>query len=255
MKNCFICEKPYDKGIGICCSRQCHNKRINTRSRENDKQVLEKLQRIEDYNVNPVVCENCKNPLLWKQRHNKFCSQSCGAKVANAVRDKSVYEKSSETLRYRIDNNFYKTDRKVKYPFCKVKFGECLYCQKIYRVTKSNLKYCSSVCKGSSNIKKYRRACKFKISKQTNPELFDKVLLQQHGWYRASNHPNGYNPNGATWDHLFRIEDGYKLGVDPEIMCHPANAEMISWKENFAKKTSSITYEELLERILNYSKP
>ena len=255
MKNCFICDIPYEKGISICCSRQCHNRRINgERDYKVCKQAKDKENRISQYGLDPTICENCKNPLTWKQRHNRYCSRSCGAKVNNSLRDKSVYEKSANTLRNRIANRCYKTNRKVKYPVCKVKFGECFSCQKPFRVTRSNLKYCSSVCKGSGNIKQYRRACKFKISKKTNPELFDKILLQQCGWYRAANHPQGYNPKGATWDHLFRVEDGFKLGVNPEIMCHPANAEMISWEENFARKTSRITLEELLQRIENYQK-
>ena len=102
---------------------------------------------------------------------------------------------------------------------------------------------------GSKNIKSYRRACSFKISKTKYPQLFNVSLLTKYGWYRASNHPNGYNPEGAAWDHLFRIEDRFKSGISPEIMSHPDNAEMINWKENILRRKSIITYEELLERI------
>jgi hypothetical protein len=96
---------------------------------------------------------------------------------------------------------------------------------------------------------------KFYINKNEKSFLYDNNLLKTKGWYRASNHIDGYNPDGATWDHLFRIEDGFKNGINPDILSHPANAEMISWKENFNRKKSIITYEELLKRIENFSGP
>lgn len=247
MRNCFICNLPYEKGIGICCSRQCHNKRINTRSRENDRHVRAAQQRIRDYESNPKLCANCNKPLTYEQFHQrqKFCSHSCSAIDNNSKRDKLSYQKQAATLRLRFSTSEI---RKVRWPFSPVNFRNCKTCNKVFRSIQSR-KYCSDICKITTDIKVYRRACKFKIIKQLYPELFDNDLLQRHGWYRAANHPIGYNPDGATWDHLFRIEDGFKLKVSPEIMHHPANAQMISWKENFARKTSSISYDELLLRI------
>ena len=35
------------------------------------------------YNNNPKLCTNCKNPLYYKKRHNKFCSSSCSATYNN----------------------------------------------------------------------------------------------------------------------------------------------------------------------------
>lgn len=253
MKNCFICDIPYEKGISICCSRQCHNRRINgERDYKVCKQAKDKENRINAYQSNPVLCSYCNLPLSYEQykQGNRFCSHNCRASVVNSTRDQTCYKKQAESIRTTVA----KKGLKIRYPFTRVSFGNCLICNQTFRKAKGKSKYCSSVCKGSGNIKQYRRACKFKISKKTNPELFDKILLQQYGWYRAANHPQGYNPKGATWDHLFRIEDGFKLGVNPEIMCHPANAEMISWEKNFARKTSRITLEELLQRIENYQK-
>jgi hypothetical protein len=250
MNNCFICKISYEKGIGICCSRQCHNIRINTRSRDNDKHVLAAQKKIRDYETNPKLCANCQKFLTYSQyRSNyKFCSRSCGAMIANAMRDQSVYQKQVDTLRVRIEQNEYQTIKKVHWPTSRVSFGVCAVCQTAFRA-RGNTKYCSSLCKAKGGIKPYRRACKFKISKTTYPELFDTALLEKHGWYRAANHPLGYNPRGATWDHLFRIEDGFRAGVDPDIMSHPANAEMISWEDNFARKNSKLTLDELMQRI------
>ena len=136
--------------------------------------------------------------------------------------------------------------------YCKVSFINCSVCKKLYTRKYAQQRYCSEECKINSGIQTYRRACKFKITKKSHPELFNIELLKQYGWYRASNHPDGYNPSGATWDHLFRVEDGFKLGISPTILSHPANAQMISWEENIRRTKSTITYEELLERIKNF---
>ena len=37
----------------------------------------------EDYDKNPKVCECCGKPLPWEQRFNKYCSNSCSAKINN----------------------------------------------------------------------------------------------------------------------------------------------------------------------------
>ena len=248
MHLCIICNQSYEKGWGICCSHACHNQRVNARDRSNDRHVIAKMAKIQDYNQNPKLCNKCQIPLPWDKKSNKFCSSSCSASVNNQKRDMKTIDKQ----RYSIIQTMINKGKKANYPFCSVVFKNCLTCSKVFRVTLYRSKYCNPTCRSHSNIKNYRIACKFKITKANHPQLFNKSLLESHGWYRAANHPEGYNPNGATWDHLFRIEDGFKLGIDPEVMSHPANAEMVSWKENFSRKTSQISYAELLRRIAQF---
>ena len=51
-------------------------------------------------------------------------------------------------------------------------------------------------------------------------------------------------------DHMFSVADGFKLGVDPKIMRHPANCQLITIAEKRKKGDKScITLDELLERI------
>lgn len=249
MSICKNCNVFFEKGIGSCCSRKCHNGIINKRDRSNDKHVLEATAREDEYNLNPKLCENCSIPLSYKavkQWDGRFCSQSCGAIHSNNNRDSSSYEQQAITLRLNIDE--FSTTRVAHWPVSSVIFKYCKHCNNAFRSIHSR-EYCSYICKGLSSIKRYRIVCKFKISKTLYPQLFNIPLLTDYGWYRASNHPKGYNPNGATWDHLFRIEDGYRLGIDPTIMSHPANAEMISWMENISRKKSTITYDELIQKI------
>lgn len=250
MVNCFICESPFEEGVGVCCSRKCHNVRINSqRDYSNTQLTFRKIKRIEKYNQSPKLCLNCNSAFPYEKRSLKFCNSSCSCTYNNKRRDHTVHMRQSASLCVTLA-----AQNKIigpKYPFTKVTFGKCNTCSKIYRKKTGKL-YCSEVCKIHTGIRTYRRACKFNITKSQYPNLFNKDLLNKHGWYRASNHLNGYNPDGATWDHLFRVEEGFKLGVDPTIMRHPANAEMISWRENFRRKTSSITYQELLERIAKW---
>lgn len=251
MVNCFICESPFEKGVGVCCSRKCHNVRINSQRDYSKSKITTDMQdRIQDYDLNPVKCLHCDAPLSYHTnlKGYKFCNRSCGAKHVNLNRDPMCYKKGGATLRAKYD-----LLNRAWWPSSPVTFGQCKECDKVYRKVKGRL-YCSDACKISAGIKVYRRSCQFKISKTHYPHLFNLDLLNQHGWYRASNHPKGYNPEGATWDHLFRVEDGFKLGVDLAIMRHPANAEMVSWRENFARKKSRITYAELLTRIEEFDK-
>ena len=40
-------------------------------------------KRIKEYNLNPKLCKQCKNPIPYAQRINIFCSQSCSAIFTN----------------------------------------------------------------------------------------------------------------------------------------------------------------------------
>lgn len=99
----------------------------------------------------------------------------------------------------------------------------------------------------------YRSLCTFNLSPVTHSHLYDFDLISTNGWYTPSN-KGKYNPNGVTWDHLYRIEDGFANNVPPSIMSHPANAEMLTWIDNKNRKTSQITYEQLLQHIDEYNK-
>ena len=49
---------------------------------------------------------------------------------------------------------------------------------------------------------------------------------------------------------MVSIKTGFDLGINPEIIKHPANCKIMLHKQNQSKREkSSITIEELLERI------
>lgn len=99
-----------------------------------------------------------------------------------------------------------------------------------------------------TGIKRYRQLCEFKFSLKDYPNRFNFSLIEKYGWYKAKN--RGDNPNGVSRDHMYSVKEGFINKIDPKIISHPANCELLVHKDNNKKKTaSSITIEELLKRI------
>jgi len=97
-------------------------------------------------------------------------------------------------------------------------------------------------------FKRYRQLCEFKFSLKDYPNKFDFHLIEKYGWYKAKN--RGDNPNGVNRDHMYSIKEGFVNNVDPLIISHPANCQLITHKNNIEKRSkSSITLDELYKRI------
>ena len=77
-------------------------------------QQKQKKKRIDNYNLDPSLCEYCNKPLLYEKRKNKFCNHSCAASFNNIG-----------TVRHG-----------------KLRKKECINCKKITK----NEKYCSNKC-------------------------------------------------------------------------------------------------------------
>lgn len=54
---------------------------------------IKKLEKINQYTLNPNLCCFCDNPLPYKRKRKKFCNSSCAAKSHNAGRVLSVETK------------------------------------------------------------------------------------------------------------------------------------------------------------------
>jgi len=184
------------------------------------------------YYKSPKKCKHCESIISYEKRRNKFCTSSCSAKYNNP------------------QNRKFLTPVGVR-PFCAVSFNQCVTCNKFYRIIgSSNPIYCSPMCNPDFPTKKaYRKLCKFNISPKEYPELYNSKLIQKYGWYLPTNQPKPQNLKGVCWDHLYRIEDGYKNKIDPTIISHPANAELVPWTVNIGRKKSTITFKQLQERI------
>jgi len=82
-------------------------------------------------------------------------------------------------------------------------------------------------------------------------DKFDLSLVTKYGWYSPTN--KGNNLHGVSRDHLYCVRDGFINKVDPDIIKHPANCCLMKHTDNNLKNyTSSITLEELIDRINNW---
>ena len=198
-----------------------------------DKKNQETVERI-SYVKSPKKCEKCDNFIPFEMRDGRFCSRSCSNK-------RTVTEEMKRNLSLKLT----KISR------------NCKYCGK--RVEQKNRKFCSNFClkqdkrKHRSEFANYRSDCAFHFNVYDYPEEFDLALIETYGWYKAAN--RGNNLNGVSRDHIVSVRYGFDNNIDPSIIAHPANCQLLPHTENFKKFTDChISVEELLERIDKWNK-
>lgn len=131
----------------------------------------------------------------------------------------------------------------------KVKRPLCLECKAPVKTMRN--RFCSQDCwtnslkSTRSAWREYHRACRFKFNVYEYPDLFDIKSIEAAGWYSPIT-----NPNGMSRDHKFSVRAGFDLGVDPELISHVLNCEIIPFQDNNKKHTyCSISIQELEESI------
>lgn len=258
---CPICNKLYSfKGLWTHIDRShneskqycqgnngCYHKKEYLKAISNglNKHYDDKLG---DFKEFEVECNKCHKKFKVIERENKFpikdkyfCSDFCGHSHNQTEEQNCARSKKLKGKKYRK----YKSKEK----FCK-------FCNKLIRGKRN---FCSDEClkdwkrRKTSEFKKYWIDCQFKFALNEYPEEFNFTLIEKYGWYKASNHGN--NLCGISRDHMLSISDGFKNKIDPKIISHPANCKLMRHNENSSKyKKSSITLEELLEKIKNWNK-
>lgn len=202
-------------------------------------------------------CENCSIEHLGIYGSGRFCGVSCSRSFSTKSKREEINKKVSSKMSNRklspehiknIEkaNNFNRLERHTK---------NCLNCNSIMVCRLNDLrKFCTSVCwtnyteKNKVPFLLYRQRCNFDFKFEDYPDKFDLTLVEQHGWYSPSN--KGNNLNGVSRDHMISVRSGFDLVIDPEVIKHPANCKIMLHRQNQSKREkSSITLEELLERI------
>lgn len=177
-----------------------------------------------------------------KGDYPKHCSRSC----ANS----RSYTKETNEKRRKALINYYKDKRKHYY---------CIICGKEMN---RNKKTCSPECysqlrqnKSNRSAKQqYRCQCSFKFNIEDYKDEFDFNLVEQYGWYSPSDSTKP-NLEGVSKDHMISVNYGFEHNIDPKIISHPANCQLLKHTDNIRKnKKCSITLEELLEKIEQWNK-
>ena len=222
-----------------------------------------------------VVCSNETN-------NPKFCSSSCAATFNNLNRSKESRDKQYKTLKetlskkevVRINKVTKGNSQKIKSrkgkssikklrkivsklmkavgPYTTIYRNVCAKSGIIFYY-KSWQKFHPSVLSDREN---YYRRCKFNFSISQFPLWFDGSLIEQHGWYSTPGSRKGIkNLNGVSRDHMISINYGYINNIDPKLIGHPANCQLLQHSQNNKKKTDcSITLDELNQKIVEFEK-
>lgn len=137
------------------CSLTCRNKEVNKHrdySKVSDTAKKKALQVKESYTAHPNKCKNCGKSLTYKQRKNKYCSNSCAATINNSIRDNSNRVFSDEGLaniihanksRNRQGNKLIALENKKLYSKSP---NRCKICNNALPYKKRNHSTCSAAC-------------------------------------------------------------------------------------------------------------
>lgn len=203
-----------------------------------------------------VVCT--KNDFL-KSKYRKTCSSKCAHELTYKHCDVELkYKKVSETLSKRYNQNNYKqSSQYINHKFC-------IYCGREFNLPhKPHAKYCCEQCKRNARFERqnknktekvlYRKMCDFKFGLNDFPEEYNFDLIKENGWYKAKN--RGNNLYGVSRDHIVSVKFGFEHNIDPYIISHPANCQLLIHTDNESKNCKcDMSIEELIEKINKWHK-
>lgn len=207
-----------------------------------------------------MFCENCNKDHNGEYGSGRFCCIKCARSFSTKHNRLDINSKVSKKLANRKLSEEHKRNIELGNNFNRKEKDErkCLECNSVMLCSPSNhRKFCNSKCwvgyteKHKEPFLLYRQRSNFDFKIDDYRDKFDLTLVEQFGWYSPSN--KGNNLDGVSKDHMLSVRDGYDLGIDPEIIKHPANCKIMLHKQNQSKKEkSSITIDELLSRIKNW---
>lgn len=226
-------------------------------------------ERRADYLKSPCLCKKCGIPMPFNHRLNIFCSHTCSATFEDHQRRK----KYSNETKQRISEGITKTSRALRMSKGNFKLTDFEFAKaisgpytKIYLSTckVSGKKWYSTTVKTihpdtAKTFIDYGYHARFSFGIRSYPLWFKDAsdLITRHGWYSTpgSKRSGIKNTNGVSRDHMLSVSDGYKQGINPLLLSHPANCKLMCHTENQKKmKTSSITLQELLIKIEDFNK-
>ena len=259
-KNIECCNET--EGKRVYCSLTCRNYYVNKYLRDyrkNGDGITEKAKN--NYLLSPKKCKKCDNDIIYENRESDYCSRECSSANANANRKGIKYNmtiEGSEVLRKSAYNKLHNVVYDKQINLIKV-YNEnpklCANCSKPIEYLKRKLSYCSKTClkdyrrKNRDKFLNYKSDTSFKFSLNEYPDEFDFDLIEKYGWYSPSNSKKP-NIGGVSRDHMLSVKEGFKFGIDPKLLAHPANCQLMVHSDNISKnKKSSLTLDELMVRI------
>jgi len=208
-----------------------------------------------------IKCKVCGQEFIIKTTENNFnkgnykktCSSSCAHKLSILNSDnKKRKENISKSIEEFNIKNGTKQIEKIK---------KCKYCNNKFKTLRNTI-FCSPQCArkfraeqeilNKEPFEKYKKLCEFKFGIRSFPNEFKSQLLEENGWYSASNHGNNFN--GVSRDHMFSCKEGFNQLIDPYLISHPANCNLILQKDNVSKYSKcSLSLEELINKVKDWN--
>jgi hypothetical protein len=251
-KNIECCNET--EGKRVYCSLSCRNYHVNKYLRDYNKNAEGVNEKSKNrYSLTPKKCKNCGGDIAYDSRDSDYCSKKCSSVCVNLNRKGIKLTTTTEGTKNKSISNRERHGNK---------FGEyelnpntCCNCNTKLSFKKRNNSYCSKPCRNEFNRKNmdvftlYKANSAFKFSLNEFPNEFDFSLIKKFGWYSPSNSKKP-NIGGVSRDHMISVKEGFKLGIEPKLLNHPANCQLMVHSDNISKnKKSSLTLDELIVRI------
>lgn len=245
-------------------------KKVSDTSKKLNKERFGEIKQFEVECANP----KCKKHFFIESKENLFnkdkkyfCSISCAN--SHIVSDETKEKISNSIKEYILKNggfgclpkdvNFINKEKRI-----------CENCGNEFTPKTTKQKYCCNDCYESHKLVKlymrkfncaeedieknkvlfslYKRQCKFTFCIYDYTNEFNISLIKENGWYSASN--RGNNLNGVSRDHKFSVNEGFKQKIDPYLISHPANCELILQNDNSSKHDKcSLTIDKLIQNV------
>lgn len=227
MKTCEICNKEV-KGKRKTCSKECRDKLCGLARKGKATYIDE-----DGNNITLTVKEATERGLVaastkyvWSDESKKLASESHKGKRPHNY---------SEEMRNKISKWSKNKPQEVQ-----DKIRQTCYDKGIWVKPEDKDAY-----------KVYFELTEFKHGYDTiNPD--ERKLLNKYGVFNTHT-----NSKGCVRDHLLSRKYGFENNIDPEIISHPANCEIVLHAENVRRSMTNdnqITLTELLERIDQYDR-
>lgn len=201
-------------------------------------------------------------------KYRKTCCDRCAKQLTlQKTDDEAKREKITSSFKNKSEKylEYYKRRYNIDEPKEKIAIKVCECCGKEFTPRYNHTKYCSPACAlrhrsliyyKDSNVKKlkylYKSCCQFKFSLNNFPNEFDFSLIEKYGWYKAKN--RGNNLNGISRDHIYSRDKGFENLIDPYIISHPANCQLLRHNDNASKHSDcGIELESLIEKIKDWN--
>ena len=263
-KHLLINKKSFANHVRWCKSNPRYLEILkSTKEKISKKSKEQHANKYGEYIEFKTLCSSCGKEIIVKIRNTEenknkkyFCSVSCKNKhVLNDNQKQNIKNGVKKYFLSKNPNYIFKKEIKNICPICgKEYFGTSqtcsLSCGTKYRYLKPLLElYSNKNIIDIKEIKKiYKNSCKFQFSLNEYFNEFNFDLIKDNGWYKPYNHGN--NLNGISRDHKYSCNKGFLNLIDPYILSHPANCQLMCHTDNISKLDKcSISLEDLIKDI------